>query len=182
MGLHFGQKPWVEYQSPLPYNLRHFEISPATGGGGLFGPDPENKVMVNGLIWNLVPIMVRMILVNMQNFKLLAFLLLEIWPHKNFVSRREQVIRIRYLLPRIEQNSKKSLFMPKKYLFWHRAIFPSAFPWFSSKTKKFICSIFRDVSVQKRLQHPPGESILLKFCQNVSNRLKLKVTNFGGAR
>ena len=53
-----------------PYNLRHFEISSATGGGGgLFGPDPENKVMVNGLIWNLVPIMVPMILVNRQHFK-----------------------------------------------------------------------------------------------------------------
>ena len=39
-----------------PYNLRHFEISPATGGGGggeggrLFGPDPENKVTVTGSI------------------------------------------------------------------------------------------------------------------------------------
>ena len=33
------------------YNLWHFEISPAKGGGGgLFGPDLEDKVMVNGLI------------------------------------------------------------------------------------------------------------------------------------
>ena len=46
--------------------------------GGLFGQDPENKVTVNGLIRNLAQIMVRMILVNMQNFKLMAFLLLEI--------------------------------------------------------------------------------------------------------
>ena len=29
---------------------------------------------------------------------------------------------------------------------------------------------------------PPGESILLRFCQNVSNRSKLQVTKFGGAR
>ena len=36
--------------------------------------------------------------------------------------------------------------------------------------QKFICSIFRDVSLQKELQQPPGELILLKFCQNVSNR------------
>ena len=34
----------------LTYNLRHFDSSSATGGGVLFGPDPENKVTVNGLI------------------------------------------------------------------------------------------------------------------------------------
>ena len=31
-----------------PYNLPHFEISPAMGGA--FWPDPENKYKVNGLI------------------------------------------------------------------------------------------------------------------------------------
>ena len=46
--------------------------------GGLFGPDPENKVTINSLILNLVLTMVRMIQVNMHNFKLVAFLLLEI--------------------------------------------------------------------------------------------------------
>ena len=45
--------------------------------GGLFGPDPENKVKINWLIWNLVLVMVYIELVNIQNFKLLAFLLLE---------------------------------------------------------------------------------------------------------
>ena len=62
------------------YYLRHFEISPATGGGGggIFGLDPENKFKVNRFSSNLVLIMVRMILVNIKNFKLLAFLLLEI--------------------------------------------------------------------------------------------------------
>ena len=33
---------------------------------GLFGPDPENKVTVNGLIGNLVAIMVGMILKSFQ--------------------------------------------------------------------------------------------------------------------
>ena len=36
--------------------------------------------------------------------------------------------------------------------------------------KRILCSIFRDFSFQKQLCQPPGESILLKFCQNVSNR------------
>ena len=47
---------------------------------------------------------------------------------------------------------------------------PHAFPWFSSKTKNFICSIFRDVSFTKQLQRPPSEWILLKLDQNVPNR------------
>ena len=34
----------------LTYNLRHFDISSAAGGGGFFLPDPENKVTVNRLI------------------------------------------------------------------------------------------------------------------------------------
>ena len=63
------------YFNPTTYGMLRFRQLRA---GGLFGLDPESKVTVNGLIWNLVLIMVRMILVNMQNFKLLAFLLLEI--------------------------------------------------------------------------------------------------------
>ena len=58
--------------------MLRFRQLPGGGGGGLLGPDPENKVTVNRLILNLLLIMVRMILVNMQNFKLLAFLHLEI--------------------------------------------------------------------------------------------------------
>ena len=121
----------------------------------LFGPDPENKVTVNGLIWNLAQIMVWMILVNMQNFKLMAFLLLEIWRHKNFLSKMERVIVIRYLPPGFKQNSTKITFYAWKHLFWHKVIPPSVFPLFSSKNKNFIGSIFRDVSFQKQLQQPP---------------------------
>ena len=45
--------------------------------GGV-GPDPENKVTVIGSIRNLLSIMARVILVNAQNLKLLAVILLEI--------------------------------------------------------------------------------------------------------
>ena len=41
--------------------------------GGFFGLDPENKVTINGLIPNLVLIMVRMIIVNMQSYWLFYF-------------------------------------------------------------------------------------------------------------
>ena len=52
------------------------------GAGGLFGLDPENRVTVIGSILNLLPIIVRMILVNTQNLTLLAFLLLEMTSKK----------------------------------------------------------------------------------------------------
>ena len=73
-----------------------------------------------------------------------------------------------------KQNSTKITFYAWKHHFWHKVIPPSAFPLFSSKNKNFIASIFRDVSFQKQLQQPPGESILLKFCQSVSNRKNKK--------
>ena len=95
------------------YGILRFCQLPGGGGGGgkeLFAPDPQNKVMVNRLIWNLVLIMVRMIPVNMLNFKLLVFSILEIWRHKNTLSRMERVITIRYLLPEIKQNSRKVTF------------------------------------------------------------------------
>ena len=111
-------------------------------GGGALWPWSRNKVTVNGLIWNLVPIMIRMILVNMQNFKLLAFLLLEIWRHKNFLSRMKWVITIRYLPLGIEQNSRKTTFYAWKHLSWHKFITSSEFPWFWNKTKKLYVQVF----------------------------------------
>ena len=65
--------------------------------GGLFGPDPENKNNVNWFIWNLVPVMVCIKLVNIQNFKLLAFLLLE-------YDDTKVLIAIRYLPPKFKKN------------------------------------------------------------------------------
>ena len=115
--------------NPKTYGILRF--CQLWGGGGV-GPDQENKVMVNGLIWNLVPIMVRMILVNLQNFRVLAILRLEIWRHKNFLSRRKWVIVIRYLPPGI---SKKITFYAWKQLFWHKIIPPLHFHCFQAKQK-----------------------------------------------
>ena len=71
--------------------------------------------------------------------------------------------------------------MPEN-IFSGTKLYPSLhFHGFQAKTKEFMCLIFLDVSFQKQLQKLPGESILLKFCQNVSNRQNLKVTKFEGA-
>ena len=108
---------------PITYGILRFHQLRGEGGG-LFGLDPENKVMVNGLIWNLVPIMLPMILVNMQNFKLLAFLLLEILYQKNSPSRME-------------------------HLSWHPFLH---FYGFEVKQNKLVFSIFWDVSFQQQLK------------------------------
>ena len=49
------------------------------------------------------------------------------------------------------------------------------FPGFHAKNS--YDQYFRDVSFKKQLQQPPGESMLLKSYQNVSNREKIKVTS-----
>ena len=49
----------------------------------------------------------------MQNLKLLAVLRLEIWRHKNFLSRREQVITIRYFYPWNRVKFEKITFLPE---------------------------------------------------------------------
>ena len=36
--------------NPITYGILPFRQLRGGGGGGLFGPDPENKVTVNGLI------------------------------------------------------------------------------------------------------------------------------------
>ena len=46
----------------------------------------------------------------MQNLRLIAFLVLEIWHHKIFLKRRERVIRFYYLPPENEFNFKKASF------------------------------------------------------------------------
>ena len=84
------------------------------------------------------------------------------------------------MYPGIEQKSKKSLFMPEN-IFSGPKLYPLHFHDFQEKRKIHMFN-FLDVSFQKQLQQPPGELILLKFCQNVPNRQKVKVTKFGTAR
>ena len=114
------------------------------GGGVLFGPDPENKV--NGLIWNMVLIILRMILVNMQNLKLLFILLLEIWRHKKSFPEWNESLRFDIYPLESSKTREKNIFPGTNF---------HAFPWFWSKTKKFVCLIFRDVSFKKKTAATP---------------------------
>ena len=154
--------------NPITYGILRFHQLRGGGGGGLFDPNPENKVTFIGSIWNLLPIMVRMILVNMQNLKLLTVILLEIWRHKNFqkgTSHRDSIFT-----PWNRAKLKKNHFLYLKTSFLAQNYTPLCISIVFKQNKNFICSIFREVSFQKQLQQPPGQSIVLKFCQNVSNR------------
>ena len=131
-------------------NVRHFEIRQLRGG--LFGPDPENKVNVNWLIWTLVIVVVCRKLVNVQNFKLFAFLLLEIWRHKKILSRRELVIAIRFCPPN-QAKFEKNHCLCLKTSFSTQHYDPLHFPGFQVKQKIHMFN-FRNRSFHKQLQQP----------------------------
>ena len=57
--------------------------------------------------------MVRVIPVNIQNFKLFAFLLLEIMISQKFPFQKETSSWNSIFTPEIEQNSKELLFIPE---------------------------------------------------------------------
>ena len=56
------------------------------------------------------------------------------------------------------------------------------FPGFQVKRKDSYIQFFKTSHFKNSCSNPPGESILLKFCQNVTNSKNLKVTKFGGSR
>ena len=103
---------------------------------------------------------------------------------QNVLSRREQVIANRYLPPGIERNSKTSLFMLEN-TFSGTKLYPLPplhFHGFQAKQKFHMFKFSRRLISKTTETTLPDKSISLKFCQNVFNRLKLKVTKFGGAR
>ena len=126
---------WIPLKSnfnPITYGILRF---PQLWGWGLFGPDPENKVMVNRLTRDFVPIMVRMTIVNIQNFQLLAFLLLEILRHKVTALRKGTNHRDSLINPWNRPNFVKNHFLSLKTSFLPLNYTPLAFSSFSSKTK-----------------------------------------------
>ena len=48
--IHVKAVPKLSAFNPITYGILIFRQLPGEGKGELFGPDPENKVMVNGLI------------------------------------------------------------------------------------------------------------------------------------
>ena len=87
------------------------------------------------------------------------------FPFHNGTSHRDSIFT-----PWNQAKLDKNHFLCLKTSFLAQSYTPLCISIVFKQKQKFIGSIFRDVSFQKQLQQPPGESILLKFCQNVSNR------------
>ena len=137
------------------------------GGGVLVGQDPENKFAINKLIWSLVLIMVPMILVKIRNFKLLPFLLLEIWRHKISFPEWNKSSRFDIYPLQSSKTRVKSFFMIENIFSGTNL---SSLHFHDLKRNKRIRLFnFSRRLISKTKAATPAGSILLKFCQNVSN-------------
>ena len=121
--------------------------------------------------------MIWIILVNMQNLKLLAFLLSVIRRHKDPFSRSH---RDWIFTPWNQSKFGKNHFL--SLIFYGPKLYPLCISLIFKQNKKFTCSIFKTSHLTNNCNNPPGESIFPEFFQNVSNRYKVKVTEFGCAR
>ena len=83
----------------------------------------------------------------------------------------EQVIAIRYLPPGNRAKLReKSLFMPEN-IFPGANLYPICISMVLKRNKKSLYAQFFETShFKNNCSNLPSESILLKFCQNVSNR------------
>ena len=104
--------------------------------------------------------------VNMQNFKLLTFMFLGICRHKNFCPEGNESSRYDIYPLESSKIREKSVFMPEN-LFFIPKLYPPAFPWFSSETKSSYLKFLK--RFKNSYSNPPGELILLTFCQNATN-------------
>ena len=87
------------------------------------------------------------------------------FPFQNGTSHRDSIFT-----PWNRAKLEKNHFFLPKNIFRGTNLYSLCIFMVLKRNKKFVCSIFRDVLFQNQLQQPPGELILLKFCQNVSNR------------
>ena len=142
--------------NPITYGILRFRQL----WGGLFGPDPENKVKVNWWIWNLVPVMIWIKLVNRQNFKLLAVLPLEIWCHK--ISSPEGNESLRFdIYPLDSSKIWKITFYVSNHLFWPKII-PLHFPGFQEKHKISYVQFFK----MSRFKNYCSNPLVNRLCWN----------------
>ena len=154
-------------QKRLTYNLRHFEISPATGGGGGFltrtrkqgyGHRIDLKFATNNGTNH-----------RSKHAKFIGYSTFRGMTSQKFPFQKGMSDRDSIFTPWNRAKLIKS-FLCLKPSFQAQNYTPPAFPWFSSKTKKSYVQFFETSHFRENCINPPGESILLKFCQNVSNR------------
>ena len=94
-----------------------FSRSPGPRGGSE-ARMPKIKVNINWLNLNFAWVIISIKAFLMQNLRLIALLVLEIWRHKIFLKRRERVIRFDYLPRKTGLTLKKRVFMSRIVLLY----------------------------------------------------------------
>ena len=158
---------FVKSFNPIRRGL--FSRSPGPGGGG--GSEarmPKIKVKINWLKLNFAWVIISIKAFLMQNLRLIALLVLEIWRHKIFLKRRERVIRFDYLSLENGFNfKKKRVFMSRIVLLDPKLTLHVNFNNFQAEENFFIFKIFGTSRWRKSSSNSLDWSILLKFGQNV---------------
>ena len=143
--------------NPITYGILTFR---QLRGRGLFGPNPENKVTVNGLIWNFVLIMVWMKLVNMQNFKLMASLLWRYDVTKISLPKWNKSSLFDIYLLDSSKTRQKSLFMPENTFFGTK-LYPLRISIVFKQKQKFHSFNFSRRLISKTIAAIP---LMNRFC------------------
>ena len=122
--------------------------------GGSEARMPKIKVNMNWLKLNFTWVITSIKAFLMQNLRLIALLVLEIWRHKIFLKRRERVIRFNYLPPENGFNFKKTSFYVQNRSSRPKIDPPCQFQQFSSRGQFFIFKIFGTSRWQKSSSNP----------------------------
>ena len=132
------------------------------GEGGSEARMPKIKVNINWLKLNFASVIISIKAFLMQNLRLIALLVLEIWRHKIFLKRREQVIRFDYLPPENGFNfKKKTSFYVQNRSSRPKIDPPCQFQQFSSREKFFSFSKFLGRLDDERAA---ATSLINQFC------------------
>ena len=142
--------------------------------GGSEAQMPKIIVNINWLKLNFAWIIISIKAFLMQNLRLIALLVLEIWRHKIFLKWRERVIRFDYLSPENGFNFKKTSFYVQNRSSRPKIDPPCQFQQFSSRGKFFHFQNFWDVSMTKEQQQPPWLINFAKIWAECALRIKTK--------
>ena len=132
--------------------------------GGSEAQMPKIKVNINRLKWNFAWVIAAIKAFLMQNLRVIAFLVLEIWRHKISLGRRERFIEFGYLPLKNRFNFKNK--MSRITQNWqnvqnHPKLTPHVnFSNFQAEENFFIFKIFGMARWQKSSSNPPDD----QFC------------------
>ena len=138
-----------------------FSVVRQARGGGSEALMPKIKVNINWLKLNFAWVIISIKAFLMQNLRLIALLVLEIWRHKIFLKRRERVIWFDYLPPENGFNFKKKEFLCPESFFSTQNWTPMSISTIFKQRKIFSFSKFLGRLYDERAAATP---LIDQFC------------------